>query len=268
MVSAPIKISVITACYNSESTIEDTLASVAEQTHPEIEHIVVDGCSTDRTMDIVNRYRGGLAHVVSAPDQGIYDAMNKGIALASGDVVGFLNSDDFFASTVELEFVAKAFEDPRVEACHADLVYVGKDDPGQVVRYWKSNQYQYGQFRTGWMPAHPTFYVRRAVYQEFGGFALQFRFQADFELALRLLEVHRIRSVYIPRVLVKMRIGGATNNNLVNILRGNLEAYRACRKNGLAVTPFFMLRKILSRIPQFFVKPPDWPGNSTRKNGQ
>lgn len=219
-------------------------------------------------MDIVNRYRGGLAQVVSAPDQGIYDAMNKGIALASGEVVGFLNSDDIFASAVELEFVAKAFEDFRVDACYADLVYVGKDDPGQVVRYWKSNPYRHGQFRTGWMPAHPTFYVRRAVYQEFGGFDLQFRFQADFELALRLLEVHRIRSVYIPRVLVKMRIGGATNNNLVNILKGNLEAYRACRKNGIAVTPIFMLRKILSRIPQFFLKPPDWPGNSAKKNDQ
>ncbi|MCX7174817.1 MAG: glycosyltransferase family 2 protein [Proteobacteria bacterium] len=252
-----MKISIVTACYNSASTIEDTLASVAEQTHPEIEHIIVDGCSTDRTMEIVNRHRDRLAKVVSAPDSGIYDAMNKGIALASGDVIGFLNSDDVFASAVELEFVAKAFEDPAIEACYADLVYVAKHDPGKVVRYWKSNAYRYGQFRTGWMPAHPTFYVRRAIYVRFGGFDLQFRLQADFELAMRLLEVHRIRSIYIPRVLVKMRVGGATNNSLANILKGNLEAYRACLKNGLPVTPFFMLGKILSRIPQFFVRPPN-----------
>ncbi|MFA6312392.1 MAG: glycosyltransferase family 2 protein [Sterolibacterium sp.] len=261
----------MTACYNSASTIEDTLASVAAQTHPDIEHIIVDGCSTDGTMEIVNRHRDRLAQVVSAPDKGIYDAMNKGIALASGEVVGFLNSDDFFASAGELECVAKAFEDPAVEACHADLVYVARHHPGQVVRYWKSNDYRYGQFRAGWMPAHPTFYVRRAIYEKFGGFDLQFRLQADFELAMRLLEVHRIKSVYIPRVLVKMRVGGATNSSLGNILQGNLEAYRACLKNGLPVTPLFMLRKILSRIPQFFQKPPHPPGNTTEdsiKNDQ
>lgn len=237
------------------------MASVAEQTHPDIEHIIVDGQSTDRTMEIVNRHRDRLAKVISAPDNGIYDAMNKGIALASGDVVGFLNSDDYFASPVELEFVANAFEDPGVDACHADLVYVGAHDPGKIVRYWKSHEYRYGQFRTGWMPAHPTFYVRRSVYQKFGGFDLQFRLQADFELTMRLLEVHRIRSVHIPRVLVKMRVGGATNNSLANILKGNLEAYRACLKHGLPVTPFFMLRKIISRLPQFLARQRNAPGN-------
>jgi len=213
-------------------------------------------------MEIVNRHRDGLGIVVSAPDNGIYDAMNKGIALASGDVIGFLNSDDCFAGPGELEFVAQAFEDPAVDACHADLVYVAERDPGRVVRYWKSAEYRYGQFRTGWMPAHPTFYVRRSVYQKFGGFDLQFRLQADFELTMRLLEVHRIRSVHIPRVLVRMRVGGATNNSLVNILKGNFEAYRACLKHGLPVTPFFMLRKIMSRIPQFLATPPRGRDNS------
>jgi len=238
---------------------------VAEQTHPDIEHIIVDGNSTDRTMEIVNRDRGRFGQVISAPDSGIYHAMNKGIALASGEIVGFLNSDDVFASAAEVACLAEAFENPAVEACHADLVYVGRHDSAKVIRYWQSNEYRYGQFRTGWMPAHPTFYVRRSVYQEFGGFDLRFRLQADFELTMRLLEVHRIRSVYLPRVLVKMRVGGATNNSLANILAGNLEAYRACLKNGLPVTPFFMLRKILSRIPQFFARPQDGQENSAGK---
>lgn len=252
-----MKISVITVCFNSAATIQDSLRSVAAQTHADVEHIIVDGASTDRTMEIVRAHGTRLAHVISEPDRGVYDAMNKGIALATGDVVGFLNSDDFFASTAELAFVAKAFDDPAVDACHADLVYVGEHDPGKVVRYWRSNAYRPGQFRTGWMPPHPTFYVRRSVYQRFGGFDLEFRLQADFELTTRFLEVHRIRSLYLPRVLVNMRLGGATNRSLANILKGNLEAYRACRKNGLPVTPLFMLRKILSRLPQFFAMPPD-----------
>jgi len=251
-----VKVSVITVCYNRAAIIEDTLRSVAEQTHADTEHIVIDGNSSDGTMDIVNRYRARLAHVVSEPDGGIYDAMNKGLALASGDIIGFLNSDDIYADANVLESVAGAFADPAVEACYADLVYVAKNDWNKVVRYWKSNIYRYGLCRSGWMPAHPTFFVRRNVFARYGGFDLQFRLQSDFELTMRLLEVHRIKSVYIPRVLVKMRLGGATNKNLSNILKGNLEAYRACRKNGFAVTPFFMLRKVLSRLPQFFAKPP------------
>ena len=251
-----IKISIITVCFNSAGTIEDTIKSVAEQTHVDIEHIIVDGCSTDGTMEIVNRHREHLSKVVSEPDHGIYDAMNKGLALASGDVIGFLNSDDLFANTAALALVAKAFEDPTIDACYADLVYVAEHDLSKVVRYWKSKNYREGQFSVGWMPAHPTFYVRRSVYERLGGFDLQFSLQADFELTMRFLEVHRIKSLYIPRVLVKMRLGGATNKSLHNVLQGNLEAYRACKKHGLAVTPLFMLRKVLSRLPQFFAKPP------------
>lgn len=252
-----MKISVITVCFNSAATVRDTLRSVATQTYPDVEHIIVDGASTDGTMEIVRAHGTRLARVVSEPDRGVYDAMNKGIALATGEVVGFLNSDDFFASPAELEFVARAFDDPGVDACHADLIYVREHDPGTVVRYWKSSPYRRGRFRTGWMPPHPTFYVRRAVYERLGGFDLDFRFQADFELTTRFLEVHRVRSAYLPRVMVKMRLGGATNNSLANILKGNLEAYRACLKNDLPVSPLFVLRKIMSRIPQFFAKPPD-----------
>ena len=244
----------ITVCFNSAATIEDTLRSVAEQTHPDVEHIVVDGKSSDNTMAIVDRYRAGLAKVVSEPDCGVYDAMNKGIALASGDVVGFLNADDVFADATALESVAAAFDAPDVDACYADLVYVDKNDTGRVVRYWKSNEYRHGLCRKGWMPAHPTFYVRRRVFEQYGGFDLQYPRQSDFELTLRLLEVHGTKSVYIPRTLVRMRTGGISNNSYINVLKGNLEAYRACRNNGIAVSPLFIFQKILSRLPQFFAR--------------
>lgn len=254
--SKSIKISVITVCFNSQATLEDTLKSVAGQNHPDIEHIVVDGNSTDGTMAIVNRYRDKLARVVSEPDQGAYDAMNKGIALASGDVVGILNADDVYADPAALASVAAAFDSPAIEVCYADLVYVDQHDTSRIVRYWQSTDYRPGLFRTGWMPAHPTFFVRRTVYDKFGMFDLKFKLQSDFELTMRLLEVHGVKSVYIPRILVKMRTGGMTNNSYLNVLEGNLEAYRACRKNGIKVSPLFILRKICSRLPQFFARPP------------
>lgn len=251
-----MKISVITVCFRSAATIEDTLRSVAAQTHPDIEHIVVDGGSTDGTMAIVERFRGRLASVVSEPDRGVWDAMNKGLALATGEIVGFLNADDIFAVPDALSSVAAALADSSVDACYADLVYVDAKDLNRVTRYWRSREYVGGLFRSGWMPAHPTFYARRAVYDRLGGFDCHFSLQADFELTMRFLEIHGIKSAYIPRILVKMRMGGMSNNSVRNILKGNVEAYRACWLHGLHVSPFFFFRKILGRIPQFFARPP------------
>lgn len=254
--TTPIKISIVTVCFNSQATIEDTIRSVLGQTHPSVEHIIVDGKSSDATMDIVNRYREKLGKVISEPDLGAYDAMNKGIALASGDVVGILNADDVYATPEALSSVASAFEKPGIEACYADLVYVDRHDMSKIVRYWQSTEFRPGLFRTGWMPAHPTFFVRRKVYERLGTFDLEFSLQSDFELTMRFLEVHRIQSAYMPRILVKMRTGGMSNNRYMNVVKGNLEAYRACRKHGLDVGPGFILRKIFSRLPQFFAKPP------------
>jgi len=251
-----IKISVVTVSYNSAATIGDTLRSVAAQRYSDVQHIVVDGASTDETMAVVDACRDGLAAVLSEPDRGVYDAMNKGIALADGEVVGFLNSDDVYADSGVLDDVAAAFMRPQVAACYGDLVYVDEHDTRRIVRYWKSRPYARGLCATGWMPAHPTFFVRRSVLERFGGFDLQYRLQADFELSLRLLEVHHIEALYIPRVMVRMRRGGMSNNSVVNVLNGNLEAYRACRNNGIAVSPLFVLRKIFSRLPQFFARPP------------
>lgn len=247
-----MKISIITVVYNSAATIEDTIMSVAAQTYQDVEHIVVDGASTDGTLSVINRHMNKIQRFISEPDKGIYDAMNKGIGLATGDVIGFLNADDIYADNLILGKVASVFADSAIDACYADLVYVSKDDLNKVIRYWKSQEYRNGLFRRGWMPAHPTFFVRKSVYDKYGGFDLDFKFQSDFDMTMRFLEVYKIKSVYIPEIFVKMRIGGATNRRLLNIIKGNIEAYRACRKNGLDVSPFFIVAKILSRIPQFF----------------
>jgi len=249
-----MKISIITVCYNSADTITDTITSVASQQYNDKEHIIVDGGSRDSTMNIV-KSADSITRYISEPDKGIYDGMNKGLKLATGDVIGLLNADDFYADDTVLTQVAEAFKNPNIQACFANLVYVDQHDTSRVVRYWKSRPYQQGLFKSGWMPAHPTFFVRRAVYEQLGDFNLDFPRQADFELTMRFLEIHQIKSMYIPRIWVKMRIGGTSNNSIKGIIKGNLEAYRACKLHRLPVGPFFIARKILSRIPQFFSKP-------------
>lgn len=245
------KISVITVVFNNAHTIEQTIESVASQNYPRIEHIVIDGASTDGTLEIIHRHRERLSAFKSEPDRGMYDAMNKGLALASGDIIGFLNADDVYADSSVLARIARALQNPRVDACYGDLVYVGKSDPTAIVRFWKSRPFKDGLFELGWMPAHPTFYARRSVYQQYGGYDLSFRRQSDFDLTLRFLVVHRVASEYIPEVLVRMRSGGASRG-LHHILEGNIEAYRSCRRHGLDVSPLFIAKKILSRVPQFF----------------
>jgi glycosyltransferase involved in cell wall biosynthesis len=251
-----MKISIVTVVLNAADTIEDTLRSVAAQRYPTIEHIVVDGGSTDGTLDIIERHRGRIATLIVEPDRGIYDAMNKGINAATGDIIGTLNADDLYVDEHVLEKIARVFTDPAVGACHADLVYVDRADLDKIIRYWKSCPYTDGLFEKGWLPAHPTFFVRRALYRRYGGFDLNYRFQADFELTMRLLAVHKVRSVYLPEVIVKMRMGGVSNRSVLNVIKGNLEAYRACRQHGLKVSPLFIAKKILSRLPQFFRRSP------------
>ena len=250
-----MKVSVITVVHNCADTIEDAIRSVATQDYPDVEHIIVDGASTDGTLDVIKRHSATVAKSVSEADKGLYDAMNKGIGIAAGEVIGFLNADDVYVNSHVLSRVAEAFRHTSTDACYADLVYVSPGDPKRAVRYWKSRPYEDGLFEKGWMPAHPTFFVRRTIYQQLGGFDLAFKRQADFELTMRFLAVHKIRSVYIPEIWIRMRAGGLSNNSLSGILQGNLEAYRACRKHNLQVTPLFMARKILSRLPQFFARP-------------
>lgn len=251
-----MKISVITVCFNSARTLGDTLQSVAAQTHPDVEHIVVDGGSVDDTPAVIERYRQSLSRVISEPDRGVYDAMNKGIGMATGEVIGFINSDDFYADDAALSHIAEAFSDPAIEACFGDLVYVNQQDPDRIVRYWKSCAYRPGRFEYGWVPPHPTFFVRRSVYQKLGGFNLDLLLAADMELMLRFLEVNGIRSAYVPRTLIKMRLGGKTNQSLSNVIRQNREIMAALKLHGLRASWLhFLGHKLWSRGRQFFVHP-------------
>ena len=250
-----MKISIITASYNSSATIEDTILSIDGQTYADKEHIVVDGKSSDNTMRIVESHREKIAHVVSEPDSGVYAAMNKGITHATGDIIGFLNSDDVYENSSVLDRVAEEFKSQDIDACYGDLVYVDKDNLKKIVRYWRSCPYQPGLFKTGWMPPHPTFFVKKEIYEKYGSFDLEFLRQSDFELTMRFLEIMRIKSSYIPELLIRMRMGGLSNNNVMGILNGNLEAYKACKKHNMKVTPFFIVRKVFSRLPQYFLRP-------------
>lgn len=250
-----MKISIITVCYNSARTIRDTISSVAKQKNVEVEHIVVDGASSDGTMDIV-RMAPSIDRYISEPDNGIYDAMNKGIALATGDIIGTLNADDFYVDDYALERIAEAFSDSEVEVCYGDLVYVDPDDTKKIVRYWKSRPFRPGLFRSGWMPAHPTFFVRREVYTRWGTFDLSYRIAADVELMMRFLEAHRVNARYLPRLFVKMRAGGVTNRAWGNIWIQNKEVLHALNEHNL---PTHWLRlatcKFISRGMQYLSRP-------------
>jgi glycosyltransferase involved in cell wall biosynthesis len=246
-------ISIITACFNSAATIEDTLKSVATQSYPQIEHLVIDGESTDNTLEKVKAF-GHVSQCVSAKDQGIYDAMNKGIILAKGGVIGILNSDDIYASDKVLEMVMKEFENPEVYAVYGDLQYVAANDTNKIVRYWRSGYFSARNFYYGWMPPHPTFFVRSSVYQQTGTFNLSLRSAADYELMLRILLKHKLQAIYIPEVLVKMRTGGMSNASFKNRIKANREDREAWRLNGMRPYFFTTYLKPIRKIIQFIRK--------------
>ena len=252
--AAPVRISVVTATKNSVDTLAECLASVYQQSYVHREHIIIDGGSTDGTLAELEASRAHLDLLISEPDQGIYDALNKGLARASGDVIGFLNSDDLYADPHVLRRVAAAFADPDVEAVYGDLLYVKRRDPGQVIRYWRSCAYSPPLLRMGWMPPHPTLYLRREVFDRIGGFNQAYRIAADYDLMLRLLRQLQGRVVYLPNVMVHMRLGGVSNRSLFNILRKSWEDYRALRANRVGGLVTLALKN-LSKVSQFFRKP-------------
>lgn len=249
-----MNVSIVTVCLNSADTIEDTMRSVREQEYGQIEHVIVDGGSTDGTLDILKRYGGSVAKLVSEPDKGIYDAMNKGLHLSQGAVVAFLNADDIYASPTVVSEVVAAMARASADAVYGDLLYVRRDNPHKVTRYWKAGDYLPGAFRLGWVPPHPTFFCRRELFEKYGYYKERYRIAGDFELMLRLIEKHRIRVGYVQRPLVKMRVGGRANT-IRGILRGNREILHAFAANGLRPSPGFLLRKPLAKLGQLARRP-------------
>ena len=246
-------ISIITATYNSAATVKDTLECVASQDYAFIEHIIVDGLSKDDTLSIVSDYQH-VSKVISEKDKGIYDAMNKGVALATGDVIGILNSDDFYCSPNVISQVMAAFADPSVDAVYGDLHYVQQHNTEKITRRWKAGRFRATNFYFGWMPPHPAFFVRRSVYEKAGVFNTSLRSAADYELMLRVLLKHRMKAAYIPQVLVKMRAGGMSNATFKNRLRANQEDRKAWELNQLKPYFFTIWLKPVRKIFQFIIR--------------
>jgi glycosyltransferase involved in cell wall biosynthesis len=248
------KISIITVCYNSAKTIEDTILSVINQTYNNIEYIIVDGLSTDNTLEIVNKYQDKLAKVVSEKDAGLYDAINKGIGLATGEIIANINSDDFYIDNNVIADVVAKMEDEKSDTLYADLYYVDEIDTNKVTRNWVSGAYKKGMFYKGWMPPHPTFFVRKSVYDNYGKFNLKLKSAADYEIMLRFIHKHECSISYLPRVVVRMRVGGVSNSSLKNRLKANREDKKAWEMNGLKPKPYTLIFKPLSKVLQFVKK--------------
>ena len=248
-----MKISIITSVYNNRKTIKDAIESVLEQTYENVEYIIVDGGSSDDTISIVKSYGDKISKFVSEKDKGIYDGLNKGVKHATGDVVAFLHSDDIYATPTILENVVKAFQsDQNFDGIYGDLVYTPKDDTIKVLRYWKSRDFDETLLAKGWMPAHPTLFLKREVYEKYGGFDLSFKIAGDYDFMLRVLSAG-IKVKYIPEVLYKMRVGGESNKSLKNIILKSKEDIRALRKNGVGGYGSLMIKNF-SKIGQFIRK--------------
>jgi glycosyltransferase involved in cell wall biosynthesis len=243
-----IKISVITVCYNAKATLEDTLRSVKEQSYNNIEHILIDGASSDGTVDIIRKHEKRLAYWISEPDQGIYDAMNKGIQQATGNLIGFLNADDIFENNMVLGWIAEAFSERDINACYGDLVYVNRADSTRIVRYYRSKHFTPARIAYGVMPAHPTLYLAKDIFKKFGLFRTDYRIAADFEFIARIFGKQMIKFHYIPKVLIKMRTGGVSTRNIKSNFIINQEIVRACLENNIPTSLFKVYLKYFKKI--------------------
>ena len=247
-----MKISIITVVYNNEKTIKEAIESVFSQTYSDIEYIIIDGNSIDKTVQLINEYSDQLGFFISEKDKGIYDAMNKGINAAKGDVIGILNSDDLYQDINVIETVMNQFNQyPSIDIVYGDLVYVKSDNVNKVVRNWKSNPYYNRFFENGNVPPHPSLFVKKSVYETAGLFNLDFRLAADYEFMLRIFKKHNFKSKYINKVIVKMRLGGATNQSFLNIKRQNIEILKAWKNNNLNAPFLLMPLRLIKRLFQF-----------------
>jgi glycosyltransferase involved in cell wall biosynthesis len=249
-----LKISVITVSYNAEKYLNETINSVLSQSYPNIEYIIIDGNSTDNTVSIIRKYEDKITRWVSEKDRGMFDALNKGIALATGDVIGMLHTDDFYPSTDVIEKVAAAFEQSDAEVIYGDLEFVHPYDTDKVYRKWKGMSFRRIRFLWGWMPAHTTFYVKKNTITRLGEYKLEFKTAADYELMLRYLYKHKVKACYLPILLVRMRTGGMSNNNIKNRIAANRNDLLAMKANGIPFPFIISLLKPLSKLHQYLFK--------------
>lgn len=249
------RVSIITAVFNRVSTIECALHSIRSQRNAEIELIVVDGMSNDGTGEVLDRHRSQIDTLIQEPDKGIYDALNKGLDAARGDVVGFLHADDFFASDTVIQNVVHQFERADCDGLYGDLLYVSEDNPERVIRYWRAGHASPSSLRWGWMPPHPTVYLRRDAYRKVGGFRDDLQIAADYEILVRMFAKHRLNMSYLAQILVKMRVGGKSNASLGNRLIANREDRRAWELNGLQPPTALRFTKPLRKLSQYWQRP-------------
>ena len=248
-----MKVSIITATYNSQNTILEAIQSVASQSYNNIEHIIIDGKSTDNTLSIIKGNSDKISKIISESDEGIYDALNKGIKNASGDIIAFLHADDIYADNTIIENAVKLFSEKETDSIYGDLQYVSKEDTNKIVRYWKSGEFTISKLKKGWMPPHPTFFVKKEVYNKFGMFDTSFRISADYDIILRFLGNHKISTAYFPEIMIKMRVGGESNKSLKNIIKKMKEDVKALKKNKVGNWHTVLLKNII-KIPQLFKK--------------
>jgi len=247
-----MKVTIITVTYNSEKYIRDCIESVMNQQYHDIEHILIDNLSTDQTLPIIQEYQGKVARVVSEQDKGMYDAINKGMQMATGDIIGILNSDDMLASSDVIGCIVQCFEDFNVDSLYGDLVYVDQSNTRKVLRYWKGFPYKRYRFNYGWMPAHPTFYFRRDLLKDLGGYESHYFTAADYEFMARYLYKHRISARYLPKLIVKMSVGGQSNRNIGSRLRANRRDYLAMKMNNIPFPHIASILKPLIKLRQYY----------------
>ncbi len=248
-----MKISIITSVYNNKDFIAEAIESVLSQSYDNIEYIVVDGASTDGTVDIVKAYSGKISKFVSEPDNGLYDGLNKGIHLATGDVIGFLHSDDFYLHDQVIEMIANYFQNNNCDGVYGDLIYVDQNHTNKVVRHWKSGEFEYENLKKGWMPPHPAFFIKREVYEKYGVFDIGFKISADYNFMLKILSEDGMKVCYLSNVLYVMRTGGVSNKSLKNLFLKSKEDLKALKQNSVGSLLALFLKNI-SKIPQFFRK--------------
>jgi glycosyltransferase involved in cell wall biosynthesis len=255
LILTTLKVSIITVIYNNAQTISDTINSVLSQDYKDIEYIIIDGGSSDGSIEKIKKYNNKIAKFISEPDNGLYDAINKGISLSTGEIVGVLHSDDLYNSNYEISEIVTAFTLHKVDSVYADLVYVNRKQSEKVVRNWISGHFSKKKFQIGWMPPHPTFYVKKEIFKKFGYYDTEFKSAADYELMLRFLYKNNISTYYIPKTMVRMRLGGESNKSLTNRIKANKEDYKAWKKNNLSPSAYLRVLKPLIKLPQFIPIP-------------